>query len=136
MKTITIVADDKVGLLADISYVLGKAKVNIESITVDMISNKSIITLSLSDIDRGREVLEGAGYSATQSNSVVIKLDDKPGELGRVTTMLSKEGVNIENVHMLSKDGSNTVLSVMVDNPKRAGNVLKEFRVGQETDDF
>ena len=28
MKTITIVADDRVGLLADMSYVLGKAKID------------------------------------------------------------------------------------------------------------
>lgn len=58
MRTITIVSNDKVGLLADISYVLAKEKVNIESISADVISGKGIITLTLSDAEKGKEVLE------------------------------------------------------------------------------
>lgn len=130
MKSVTIIADDKVGLLADISYILGKAKVNIETIGVDVVSDKSIVTLSLSDIDRGKNVLEASGYKVAEINSVVVKLSDQPGELSRMTNMLSSEGVSIQNVHMLSRDGKQTVLSVVVDKPKRAGSVLREFLVG------
>jgi len=133
MKALTIVANDKVGLLADISYVLSKSKVNIESVNVDVISGKAIITLSLSDANKGKEVLEAAGFSAEEIDSVVIKLDDKPGELNRITTMLSKEGINIENVHMLSKDGKNTVLSIRVDHPKKAEALLKEHLITRES---
>ena len=133
MKALTIVSNDKVGLLADISYVLSKAKVNIESINVDVISGKAIITLSLSDAAKGKEVLEGAGFKAEEIDSVIVKLDDKPGELNRVTNMLSKEGINIENVHMLSKDGKNTVLSIRVDNPKKAAMVLKNSLITKES---
>ncbi|MFH1393400.1 MAG: hypothetical protein ABII71_03880 [Candidatus Micrarchaeota archaeon] len=132
MKTITIVADDKVGLLADISYVLGKARVNIEAINGDVVSDKSIIVLSLSDALRGKEVLEASGYKVAALNSVVVRLNDEPGELGKVTNMLSTEGVNIENVHMLSKNGKETVLSVTVDKPKRAGNILRDYLVAGE----
>lgn len=132
MKPITIVADDKVGLLADISYVLGKAKVNIESISVDVVGGKSIISLLLSDDNRGKSVLEASGYQVNELNSLVLKLNDKPGELSRITNSLSKEGVNIENVHMLSKDGKNTVISVVVDKPKRAASLLKEYVLGSE----
>ncbi len=34
MKQITILVDDKVGVLADVSYLLGRSKVNIEAIAV------------------------------------------------------------------------------------------------------
>ena len=47
MKSLTIVADDRVGLLSDISYVLGKSKINIESISVDVIGNKAVIVLTI-----------------------------------------------------------------------------------------
>jgi len=45
MKDITIIAPDKVGLLADISYILGKARVNIESIAVTSVGGKAVITV-------------------------------------------------------------------------------------------
>ncbi|MCX6773186.1 MAG: ACT domain-containing protein [Candidatus Micrarchaeota archaeon] len=49
MKQITIVADDKVGLLADISYILGKARVNIDAISVEVHGGKAIISLTFKD---------------------------------------------------------------------------------------
>ena len=133
MKPITIVSDDKVGLLADLSYILAKTKINIESISVDVVAGKAIISLSLSDSTKAKEVLENAGYKVEETNAIVIKLADKPGELNKMTSMLSKEGVNITNVRMLSKDGRTTVLSLLVDKPKRASMVLKDFMIAEET---
>jgi len=132
MKTITIAVDDKVGLLADISYILGKAKINIESISVDVVAGKAIITLSLSDGEKGKSVLEASGYKVEEVNALVLKLPDRPGELNKVTATLSKDGIAISNVHMLSKDGKNTVLSMMVDKPKRAATLLKQYLLTQE----
>ncbi len=132
MKHVTIVADDKVGLLADISYILGKAKINIESINADIVGGKAILSLALSDEQRGKSVLEASGFKVGEFNSVVLKLKDRPGELSKITTVLSKEGVNIENVHMLSKDVNGTVVSIVVDKPKRAAGLLKDYMLVSE----
>lgn len=133
MKEVTIIADDKVGLLADISYIVGKSKVNIESINVDVVSKKAIITLTLSDSEKGTEVLAASGYQLVETNGVVVKLNDQPGELSKITKLLSEEGVNITNVHMLSKDGKNTVLSVVVDNPRKATSILQDYLITKES---
>ena len=133
MKTVTIVSDDKVGLLADISYRLAKGKINIESVNVDVIAGKAIISLGLSDVVKGKGALEAAGYTVEEMNSVVVKLPDKPGELTRITNMLSKDGISIQNVRTLSKDEKNTVLCITVDKPKRAMGLLKDYLVINES---
>jgi len=132
MKTLTIVADDKVGLLADISYILGKSKINIDTINVEVVAAKAMITLGLHDFDKAKSVLEASGYKVTEANMVVVKLNDQPGELSRITKLLAKEGINIENVLMLSRDTSSTVLAIAVDKPKRASDLLKDVLVGKE----
>ena len=133
MKCVTIIADDKVGLLADMSYILSKARINIESINVDVIAGKAIISTCLSDADKGKVVLSQAGYNVEEMNAVVIKLPDEPGQLNKITTLLSKEGIGIQNVHTLSKDASSTVLSIIVDKPKRASTLLKEFLITKDS---
>lgn len=133
MKTITIIAEDEVGLLADMSYILGKARVNIESISGDVVSNKAIITLYLSDSEKAKKVLSAAGYNVIESNSVVVKLTDEPGELSKVTKLISDSGVNIENVHVLSRSDRVTVLSITVDKPKKATNILKDYLISNES---
>ena len=132
VKSVTIVADDKVGLLADISYVLAKAKINIDSVNVDVIGGKAIIALGLSDAVKGKGVLEAASYTVEDVNSVVVKLPDRPDELTKVTAMLSKDGIKVENVRTLSKDDDGTVLAITVDKPKRAIGVLKSYLIINE----
>ena len=133
MKSITIVADDKVGLLADISYILAKSKINIDAISVDVVGGKAIISLVLSDAVRGKQVVEAAGYSCEDPGAIVIKIPDRPGEVSKITASLSKEGVKVQNTNMLAKDGNISVLSLMVDKQKRASVVLQPHLITNES---
>lgn len=132
MKSITVIAEDRVGLLADISYLLGKAKVNIESIGLDIVAKKAVITLTLKDPEKARSVLENAGYKVTEANIIVLKLEDQPGELSKITNMMAHDKINIENMHMLSRDGKTTILAVTVDKPKRAAKILEQYLVNKD----
>lgn len=127
MKTITIVSKDEVGLLADISYVLAKEKVNIESISMDVVGEKSVITLGVDDERKAREALKSSGYNVSEEDSVVVKLEDKPGELSRITRMLADSKISIRNVLLVSSDGRNTIISFAVDKPRNAEKLLKDF---------
>ncbi len=132
MKTLTVVADDKVGLLADISYILAKSRINIESVNVDVVAGKAIISLGVADAIRGKQVVEAAGYKVEEANSIVIKLPDNPGELSNVTGILSKDGINVQSVHTLSKDGKTTIIALLVDKPRRATTLLGKYLVTNE----
>lgn len=133
MKSITIICDDKVGLIADISYILGKAKLNIESISVDVVNAKAIITLSLTEVEKAKTFLEAAGYPVEQINSIILKLPDQPGELNKISTILSKESINIQKVQVLLRDGNQTLLSLSTDKPKRASKLLEPYLLNHES---
>lgn len=132
MKSITIVCADKVGLIADISYVLGKAKLNIESISVDVVNSNAIITLSLSEVEKAKTFLEAAGYPVEQINSLILKLPDQPGELNVISSLLSKESINIQKMQILLRDGKSTILSLSTDKPKRAAKILESYLLNPE----
>ncbi|MEW6748541.1 MAG: ACT domain-containing protein [Candidatus Micrarchaeota archaeon] len=134
MKSITIVAEDKVGLLADISYILAKSKINIETVSVDVVGGKAIISLGVGDITKAKQVVEASGYKVEDPEAVVIKLSDKADEVNRVTKMLTEEGVDVKNVRMLTKDSNNTVLAILVDKPKKAALILQPHLITTQAD--
>jgi len=134
MKPITIVVDDRIGLLADISYILGKAKINIEGVSVSVVGGKAIIVLTVIDAEKTESVLTKNGYKVMESDVLVAKLADKPGELGTITKKLAENSININNVHIISRDGKNTLLALIVDKPKKARELLKDILV-EETGD-
>jgi hypothetical protein len=133
VKNLAIIADDKVGLLADISYILAKSKINIESLSVEVIGGKAIITMSLSDVVKGKDVVIGAGYRVEDQNTTIIKIVEKPGEVTRITSQLTKEGLNVQNVNVIAKDEKFTVMGVLTDKPKKAAMVLQPYLITNES---
>jgi len=127
MKSITVVSDDKVGLLAEISYVLAKSNINIEALDFDVVGKKAVVTLTVHNAENAKEALNSAGYDVAEENCVTIKLTDKPGEFNRVASLLAHDGINIEKVHMVSKEGKRAILSLVVDNPELATKILNDY---------
>jgi hypothetical protein len=126
VKSVTIVSEDKVGLLADISYILAKSKINIDSISVDVVSDKSVIAMLVSNPEKGKKVLEAAGYRV-ESNTLVIKLNIN--EIDQLPDKLSKQGVTVQKSTILTKDDKVAIVSLEVDKPKRASKILKKYLI-------
>lgn len=129
MKDVTIIAPDKVGLLADISYILGKAKVNIESIAVTSVGGKAVITVLVKNSEKATDVLEKNGFKVSSGNIIFIKILDQPGKLSEVAKMLADSKINVANLNLISKDGKYTIIGVTVDRPRKAKKVLEEYLV-------
>jgi hypothetical protein len=133
MKSLTVVSEDKVGLLADISFILAKSNINIEAIDFDVVGKKALVTLTVADSDLAKNALNSSGYKVTDDNCLMIKLSDKPGEFNKVASMLSHEGINIEKVHLITKEGKRTILSISVDKPESAARILDDYLASGES---
>ncbi len=127
MKQITIVADDRVGLLADISYMLGKARINIESIALEVQGGKSIINITVKDEKKASQVLSSNGYQVLQSEILVVKVKDEPGELSAITQKLKDEGINIESLYILARGSGYSLDALKVDKPMKAKKLLAPY---------
>jgi len=125
MKTVTVIAEDRVALLADISYVLGKSNVNIDGLNVEIVGGKAVISLSVRDPKKARDILQRNGYNTVDMGSIVIKVTDHvSGGMARITERLTKAKVHIENLSMLSSSASEGVFALQVDKPRKAAKVL------------
>jgi hypothetical protein len=129
MKDITVIAPDKVGLLADISYILGKARVNIESIAVTSVGGKSIITVLVKNSQKAMDVLQRSGFKVSSGNVIFVKIEDKPGRLSEIAKMLADQKINVENLNLVSRDGKHSIVGIAVTRPRKAKKVLEEYLV-------
>lgn len=132
MKELTIVAEDSVGLLADISYLLGKSRINIEALTAGIVGNNAVIHMVVRDEKRAKEVLEKNNYSVVSSDSIVIELDDMPGALSELSKKLTNAKVNMEKIYPLAMGGKTALYAVKVDKQKKAMKVLEEYTPKEE----
>ena len=124
VKELTVVAPDRIGLLADISEALGQNSINIESISVGTTNDTAIIRLTTTEKKGAHKILQEAGFSALTSEKMLVRLKDRPGELARVSRTLANENINIENIDVIAERNGEKIVAIRTDNNTRAKKLL------------
>lgn len=126
MKQISVLVDNQIGKLADISFILGKSKINIDSISMGQAMGKSIIYLTVKNHQKALELLKANGYECYSFDVFLVKLKNSPGELAKLTKLLEEAKINVENVTVVTQDSANSLYSIKTDRPQKAEKILKD----------
>lgn len=104
MKEITVIAEDRPGIMADVAEVLAKAGVNIESIDAEALGANAIVRLIVDRYDDALRALSGAHFHALTEDAILVRLDDEPGSLARIARRFKDAGVNLRAVRLVCRD--------------------------------
>ena len=133
MKEVSIISDDKIGLLADISYLLGKSNINIESVSATSVGGKAVISVLVKNREKTKDVLQKNGFKVSEHDTFFINVKDKPGQLAEISKMFSDAEINLDNVHLVSKDGKNVIYGLTVNKGyERAREIVKYYLLDKE----
>jgi hypothetical protein len=95
-KDLTVILEDRPGTLADVGEVLGKAGINIDGLCGFPCEGKGTLHILVEDGDGARAALEAAGQPVQEMRDVlVVEMEDKPGEFGRICRLIADAGANI-----------------------------------------
>ena len=95
-KELVVIAENKIGVLANMSKVLADHGINIEGVAgYATDKNEAKIMLTVGELVRAKEALQKAGYKNIKEHEIVIvDLENKPGALKSMTSALA--GANID----------------------------------------
>jgi hypothetical protein len=97
MKDLTVVLEDKPGMLADLGEATGGANINIEGMCATTAGGRGEVHILVEDPEATREALVGAGIELrTDRDVLVTEVEDRPGTMAEVARKLGAAGVNIE----------------------------------------
>jgi hypothetical protein len=122
-REFSVKLENKSGELARVTEVLEKDGVNIRSISTE--PHAAVVRLVTTDPEKTRQSLSQSNMQFSERNLLVAKLEDKPGELARVSRALAKEGINIDAAYMLDKDSRHVHVALAVSDENKARNILK-----------
>jgi hypothetical protein len=116
-KDLTVMLEDKPGTLANLGEILGKAGVNIDGVCAVPSEGKGAVHILVEDAAGARKALEAAKLGVQGERDVlVLKMEDRPGELGRVCRKIAAAGVNINLTYL----ATGTRLVIGADNMDKA----------------
>ncbi len=86
---------NKPGVLAAVTGALAKAKINIIALTLMDTGEHGVLRVATSDADTTRKVLGSAYDRWTETEVLVLEMDNRPGAFASAAQKLAEEHVNI-----------------------------------------
>lgn len=97
VKQLSIFVEDKRGQLAKTTQTLAAAGVNIRWVTIATSDKFGVLKFLVDDSAKAVQALKEKGYTVTLNEVAAIEVQDKPGGLAEVASVLARHQISIEN---------------------------------------
>ena len=129
MKQIIILTDDRPGAIAEICESLAAENINIESMDAETNLNKGVIIITVDKYDEALQVLRNGSFKAVSEESILIRLDDKPGELAQIAKRFKDADINLKSLRILNRDGAEAIVALIADDFNNAIKLVEDVQI-------
>ena len=99
LKQISIYAENKKGMLEDITGLLVEADINIWGSVTNDSAEFGTVRMLVSDADRAAEILQKAGYMTKTTPVIAAEIPDDVGSLNRLLDFIEQANINIDYLY-------------------------------------
>ena len=126
MRELKIVAQNRTGMLADLTKRISGRGVNIENACAYNAGGDAFFHLIVSDPDNVRDVLREGEYHVEERNVILMSLENRPGALSEIAEKFKAEGIDLEYIYgTTSEAGSITNMVFSSANNRKAMEVAR-----------
>ncbi len=101
---ISVITENRTGVLAEIAEAMGSAKININAINGEGLGEIGIIRLITNDPKKTAEILRKRNFNIVESDVFLITLRNEPGQLKKISDILAKKKINIEFIYQQTSE--------------------------------
>jgi len=112
IKQISVFIENRPGRLLEVVETLGKNGVNLKALSLADSSDFGIARLIANGTDKAVAVLKESGFTVSVTNIVAALIDDKPGTLAGILSLLAANEINIEYMYGFASPIENKAVMV------------------------
>lgn len=112
VREIVVEHVDRIGVVADISRLLGDMGINLSAVSASVDGDSVQIRLITSSQSYARDALRDAGYAVRERDVLAMELPHHPGFLCRITEALARREITITELYATVPEDGETGLVV------------------------
>ena len=124
MQRIVIMAENRIGAIAQIAGALAEGGVNLNSIATENEGQHGVVIITTDRTDHALAILNEAGFKAVSDEAVLVQLLDQPGALASLAGELTGAGLNIRTFHIIERRDDYATAAITTDDQERAKTAL------------
>ena len=126
VKQLTVILENRPGVLAELCSELAKLAVNINAIHVSDAKPLSPVRMVVSRQDVAKRVCDALKLKYVEEEVLAVKVGDRPGSLGRITRKLAEKGINVDYAYgSIAKGSSQALIVLQVSDIAAAGRLIR-----------
>ncbi len=129
MKQITIVAESAPGLLAQVSEILAARGINIETLNAETVQDYGVVILTVDRYDEALAALRDAGLHAVSEDAMIIRIEDEPGALARISRRFHDAEIRLRSVRIIRRSPGSGLVALSTERTERALELVKDVLV-------
>jgi hypothetical protein len=129
MKSLTILQENRPGLLAEITTLLETRDINLKTIEGDTVGNMAVISLTSERYEDCYAALTDAGFKVFAHEQILVGIEDQPGALAEISRRLANEQVDIRSIHFVNREDNRCIVALETENDYRARQLLHDLLV-------
>jgi hypothetical protein len=129
MKQLSIVAQDRPGLVAGVTELLAGAGVNVETFDAEVVGGTAVVVLTVDRYDDALRALHGGGFHPVTEDALLVRLEDRPGALAAVARRFQEAGIEVRGLRIIRTAGGQTVAAVATERSAQAVALVKDILV-------
>jgi hypothetical protein len=126
MKQLTVLVPNEVGIAARLATCLADRGVNIEEIDIEGMEDRGIVVLTVDRYDEALRALRDEGFRAITQNTLLIRLEDRPGALAGIAVRLKDAGLDLRSMHIPRRYEGGVIASLVTSDNAKAAEILRD----------
>jgi hypothetical protein len=124
-KQVSVFLPNEPGVLGKFTALLMKNEINIRALTVAETADYGILRIIVNNPDKCIDILRESNYLVSETEVLAFEVEDKPGGLHRIATLMGDNDINIE--YLYSTLTTETAIILMrVNNIDKASALLEK----------
>ncbi|NOY62824.1 MAG: ACT domain-containing protein [Gammaproteobacteria bacterium] len=130
MKQITIIGEDRSGMMAEISSALAEGGINIETLDAETIQEWTVMILTVDRYDDAIRVLQqNPDLRIITDDAILLRLEDRPGALAKIAKRFKDANINMRSVRIIRRDGQDALVAISTERSSAALELVKDSLV-------
>lgn len=130
MKQITIVAENRPGLLAEITQALANENINIEDMDAESHENFAIMILQVDQYDLALQIInQQLGLKAVSEDVILVRLHDEPGALAQLSRRFGNANIDIRSIRIVQRGKDESLVAICTERTAEAMQLVKDILV-------
>ncbi len=130
MKQISVVSEDKPGVVAQISEVLAHHQININSLDAETFGQWAVTLVTVDKYDEAVRALRSeTNFRILTEDVILVRIEDRPGALAKLARLFRDQGINIRSMRIIQRGVNDSAVAISTDKTKEALELVKDILI-------